>query len=97
MNAKSRAKQQGIIFTLSIEDINIPKVCPLIGEPIVLGTAKQYANAASIDRLNPKKGYVPGNIRVISTLANRMKSNATKEQLLSFAKNIGNYMTDEIV
>ncbi len=33
-------------------------------------------------------------LKVITLLANRMKSNATKEQCLEFAKNIENYYDD---
>lgn len=34
------------------------------------------------------QGYIKGNIWVISSIANRMKWNATKDQLLQFAKGI---------
>jgi len=40
----------------------------------------------------PNKGYVKGNIAVISALANSMKANATPQELLIFAKNIKKYM-----
>ena len=39
----------------------------------------------SVDRIDPTKGYVRGNVRVISYLANRMKSNATVDQLVRFS------------
>lgn len=38
-------------------------------------------SSATIDRLNPNLGYIKGNIAVISNLANRIKSNATAEQI----------------
>jgi hypothetical protein len=40
----------------------------------------------SIDRINPKLGYVEGNIQIISHKANRMKSNASVEELKLFAR-----------
>ena len=58
----------------------IPTHCPILGVPIeVLGEDRN--RAASIDRLNPNLGYVPGNVAVISLRANRIKSDATIEEL----------------
>lgn len=37
-------------------------------------------NSPSIDRIQNDLGYVPGNIGVISMLANRIKSSLTLEQ-----------------
>ena len=42
----------------------------------------------SIDRIDSTKGYIKDNIQVISSIANRMKWNATKEQLLTFCKGV---------
>jgi hypothetical protein len=91
MNAKSRSRQYKIPFNITIEDVPIPKICPILKVPLVLGKANNYEFAPSIDRIDSKKGYIKGNVKVVSALANRMKSNATKEQCLIFAKNIKNY------
>jgi hypothetical protein len=44
--------------------------------------------SASLDRIIPELGYIKGNVRVISLLANQMKWNATKEQLLTFCRGV---------
>ena len=97
MNSKSRARQCNISFNIKLEDVPIPKTCPILEVPLVLGTANSYEFAPSIDRINPSKGYIKGNVRVVSLLANRMKNNGTKEQLLTFARNIEKYLNDDIV
>jgi hypothetical protein len=38
-------------------------------------------NAASIDRIDSTKGYLPGNVQVISYRANILKQNATLHEL----------------
>ena len=87
---KKRALKKGIPFTLTKEDYkklyeNIPKICPVLGIKInhsEIGTTKyQTNNSPSIDKINPNKGYVKGNVMIISALANRIKTDATVDQI----------------
>jgi hypothetical protein len=95
--AKQRSVKYGLPFDLTPADIQVPEKCPLLEVPFVLGTKDNYAYSPSLDRIDPVKGYVRGNVRVISTLANTMKNNATKEQLLIFSSNLAAYLKDDIV
>lgn len=81
--AKYRAKQRGIPFNLTPDDIDIPKVCPILGVPFDLVSQGNGPRefAPSIDRFIPRLGYTKGNIYVISHKANRMKGNATLKEL----------------
>lgn len=90
-NAKGRSKQYNMEFNITSADVPIPEKCPILEITLVLGKANMYDFAPSIDRLDSSKGYVKGNVRVVSFMANKMKSNATKEQCLTFAKNIQKY------
>ncbi|WP_285401044.1 hypothetical protein [Luteibacter sp. ME-Dv--P-043b] len=65
----------------------IPDFCPVLGLPLYRnsGGAAQGPNSPSIDRINPALGYVRGNVKVISSKANAIKSNATPEELLRVA------------
>ena len=68
------------------EDIIIPEFCPVLGFKLERNFGKTAApNSPSVDCIIPERGYVPGNIQVISYKANAMKNNATEEELVSFA------------
>lgn len=88
--AKSRAEKKGVPFTITVEDIEWVEVCPILEIPLSYSGDKW--NSPSLDKIDPTLGYVPGNVRVISQMANSMKAHATKEQLATFAKNIMRYM-----
>lgn len=89
-SAKDRAKKKNIPFNIDIEDIIIPERCPVFGFEFEIGT-KDKQKSPSLDRIIPEKGYVKGNIIVVSLKANTMKNNATLneiKQLYNFYKNI---------
>ena len=88
-SAKASAKKKQIPFNLDVSDIIIPKNCPYLGTPLTKtqGKGKVLTNA-SLDRIVPELGYVKGNVQVISFLANRMKSNASIQELLTFANKV---------
>lgn len=95
---KKRAKQLNLPFNLTINDIIIPKMCPILEIPLFIGTKESYKNSPSIDKIIPELGYIQGNIKIISMLANMMKNSADVDLLTKFSKNIINYLNnDEIV
>lgn len=84
---RQRALKNGIPFDLVADEVEWPTHCPVFG--VELNYAAGFPvpdNGVSIDRIIPEKGYVKGNVQVISWLANRMKSNASRTQMLDFAK-----------
>ncbi len=80
-SAKNRAKKKGIKFSLLIEDIVIPKKCPVFGIKLKTNNGVIGDSSPSLDRIIPAKGYVKNNIRVICHKANTMKSNGTLREL----------------
>lgn len=89
--AKKRAEKYGYDFNIEESDIIIPKVCPILEVPIVLGNKGNYEYTPSLDRIDNTKGYVKGNIQVISKKANSMKNSATIDELKCFCKNVLRY------
>ena len=90
-SAKRRAKDKNFEFNIEETDINMPAMCPILDIPIlkVYTEGKKSGptpNSASLDRIDNNKGYVKGNVQVISHLANTMKASATEEQLIKFAQ-----------
>lgn len=85
--AKRRAKRRRLRFTITTDDIQIPKLCPVLGIPLRKnrGGKAQGDYSPTLDRVVPAKGYVKGNVIVISAMANRIKGNATVEQLFKVA------------
>jgi hypothetical protein len=85
--AKTRAKNKNIAFTIALEDVIIPEICPVLDISL---NHKNKENKPSLDRIINHKGYIKGNVNVISLKANRLKNNGTIdefEKILSYMKN----------
>lgn len=87
-NAKARAKKQNLPFSITIDDISLPEICPVLGIPIMWGAGlgRMNDNSPSLDKIIPNLGYVPGNVCVISWKANRLKSDATLSELQAICR-----------
>ncbi|MGH7743724.1 MAG: hypothetical protein ACREQ5_02740 [Candidatus Dormibacteria bacterium] len=75
--AKKRAQRRGLPFSVTPADLRMPKRCPVFKTPFVIGASEFSPRAPSLDRLNPKRGYVKGNVVIISRRANTIKSDGT--------------------
>ena len=89
--ARQRARRKGIPFSITEADVVIPSVCPATGIRIVChggtdGRQGGHIDSPSLDRIEPRLGYVPGNVRVLSHLGNSMKGASTPSQLRRFAE-----------
>lgn len=87
--ARTRSRQKGTEFTIAKEDVIIPDICPILDIPLTKGDG-YLPNSMSLDRVDNTKGYIPGNVRVISRKANLMKSSLTLdvlEKLIKYIKN----------
>ena len=87
---RCRAKKHNVPFELELKDIVIPTHCSILGIPIIVekrthGKKGPKASSPSVDRIDNTKGYVRGNIQIISNKANIMKHNASPEELVLFA------------
>ena len=83
--AKKRAARLGVAFDLPLSAVAVPDNCPVLGTKLGVGQGRSL-QSPSLDRIDPARGYVAGNCRVISDHANRIKGNLDLEKLKSRAK-----------
>lgn len=90
-SARHRAKTCGWEFDLTEADITVPALCPVFGIPIAfahgIGAQRMIRDhSPSLDRIDNTKGYVRGNVVVVSGRANRLKSDSTADELRALAR-----------
>lgn len=98
--ARARARKAGLEFTIGVLDIVIPSVCPILGiplefQPVRTSHRSARANAPSVDRIDPSKGYTKDNIRVISFRANHLKGNGTLAEFSALVKYLEQLAVDK--
>jgi hypothetical protein len=83
--ARHRAQKRGVPCTIKEHEIRellrTTKVCPVLGIPLYRGMWAKSDNSPSLDAIKPDLGYVSGNVAIISYRANRIKADATPEEL----------------
>ena len=87
---KSKCKAKGIPFDLDVTDVIPPDFCPVLGIKLALHNqgSGYHVDSASVDRIDPTKGYTKGNVRVISARANLLKNDATSDELRLVLKDL---------
>lgn len=89
--ARSRSKDEGIPFDIDLAYLLsiVTDRCPALGLPFNCGPRPAgegpRPDAPSLDRFYPERGYVKGNVAVISFLANKMKNAGTVTQVINLA------------
>jgi hypothetical protein len=84
-NAQRRAKAQGVAFSIKRGDIRdaypVDGRCPILGVPLKRGKTSHIPESPSLDRIQPRLGYIPGNIAVISYQANTIKHDECRPEV----------------
>lgn len=85
---KSSAKRRDIPFELTLMelyDMGWPITCPVLGIPLKFNRGRPGDDSYSFDRKDSKLGYHIDNLVIVSYKANRLKSNAHKDELTALA------------
>jgi hypothetical protein len=82
--AKRGAAGRDIEFHLTENDLELPLKCPIFGCDLnyISLAAKVCPETPSVDRIDNTKGYIPGNVHVVSFRANKLKNDATPAELI---------------
>lgn len=88
-NAKRRAREMGLDFNLSLEDLVFPEVCPVFGTPMKRSKGKRSPDSPSLDRIDSTKGYTKDNVWFISWRANEMKNKYSYKELKQLVEALG--------
>lgn len=80
---KARATERGLSFDLTEEYLKSiwTDTCPVFGTPLNIEALKGDLQHAQLDKVVPALGYVQGNVVWLSQRANRIKDDATLEDL----------------
>jgi len=90
---KQNVKSTKWTWDITYHDIEWNTVCPVLGLHLDWFAEKRQENSPSFDRINPKLGYVKGNVQIISARANRIKNDGlAKEHRL-----IADYMDKHLI
>ena len=79
----------GIPFDITFEDVTIPERCPVLGIKLQQTAGRRGDCSPTLARLVPSLGYVKGNVIVTSWRANRLKSDASADDMVRMAEFFG--------
>lgn len=77
---KANATKSGVEFNIEFGELTFPTHCPLLGLELDYFAEGRAENSVSFDRINPNKGYVSGNVVIVSWRANRIKNDGSAEE-----------------
>ena len=77
-----KGNKYGWEWTIEFGDLEFPSHCPVLGLELDYFTEGKgrLENSVSFDRVDPTKGYVKGNVIVMSWRANRIKNDGTFQE-----------------
>lgn len=77
---KANAQKSGIEFEINFGELTFPTHCPILGIELDYFSDGRVENSVSFDRIDPKKGYVSGNVVIVSWRANRIKNDGSADE-----------------
>lgn len=90
---KQNSLRENIEFSISFDELDWPLYCPILNIPIEYENIQdgRVEGSPSFDRIDSTKGYISGNVRIISWRANRIKNDGTAQEHRKIAEYIDSY------
>lgn len=88
---KANALATGYEWTVNFGELEWPTHCPILDIELDYFSEYRAENSPSFDRLDSSRGYVTGNVVVVSWRANRIKNDGTLEEhrkIMEYLENI---------
>ncbi len=106
--ARRRSVEFGLEFSLNLELLKElwgrqQGICPYTGWKMLIpessgeyigGRWKLRPQCASLDRIDPKKGYVSGNVQFVCYMANCAKNRFSHDEMIVFCKAIATHWSE---
>lgn len=96
-----RARSDNIYFDLTTDDLEKKYIdqnglCALTGKKLTIAEYRDTKHCnASVDRKDPKKGYIYNNIQWVLKIINRIKQQCDNNQIIEISNLISNYNNDK--
>ena len=101
---RRRQRERNKISTITLEDLKQQwedqnGICPLTGWQLEIPRTSRWDESpvtprrASLDRIDPALGYIPGNIRFVAVIANYCKHQFTDEDVIEFCRAVVEHQT----
>lgn len=98
--AKSRAKEHGLEFNITLDDLMFEdgQLCPILEIPMHFNSGAKHGldDSPSLDRIDNNLGYIKGNIIIISNRANKIKRDSTLDELKKIVAFLENHKNSQI-
>jgi len=89
-SSKRRARDKNLPFNLTSDYLEsiFPKncICPILGYKMKVSNITLGKLSPTLDRINPRLGYIKGNVEFVSNIANCMMTSATGRDIKRFVK-----------
>lgn len=89
-NTKAKCKKDKILYDLDLDFVEerLKQGCPMTGLPFDINNRFVLPFSPSIDRIDPNKGYLKSNCRVILMGVNALKGGGTDDDVYEIAENL---------